>query len=67
MTKILVEDLLGLVENGSCHILLYDVDGVILLKTIWYNLIPKDYMKRTIKKIIVDEYEMKIEVEIEKE
>lgn len=58
-----LNDLIKLIENGSAHIFLYDKDtGEVILKTIWYNLIPEEYLSRTITKITVKDYELKVEI-----
>lgn len=59
-----VKDLTSKIDNGSAHILLYDSkSGEIILKTIWYNLIPQEYLSREITKITVTDYELKVEID----
>lgn len=59
-----LSELINLIDNGSAHILLYEKNtGIILLKTIWYNLIPEEYLSRTITKIAVKDYELKVEID----
>jgi len=54
-----VKDLLNKMDNGACHVILVnDETGEIILKTIWYDSIPEEHLKREVKHINVTDYTM---------
>lgn len=60
-----VQDIISRMENGAAHVLLYwDDTGQIILKTIWYNEIPKKYLVYEVKTITVKDYEIRLGVRV---
>ena len=58
-----VRDLTNRIENGSSHILLIDgITGEVILKTIWYNEIPRDQLDRQVIKIKVTDYTLTLTI-----
>lgn len=58
-----VKDILEKMENGACHVLLFSSqDGLIFLKTIWYNEIPFSLLDCEVDSIEIRDYEMRIGV-----
>lgn len=49
-------------ENGAHHLLIYDTNGEILCKTIWYNEIPEKILNREIENIRFKNYDIYVEV-----
>ena len=61
-----VQDITSKMENGAAHVILYEDDtGRIILKTIWYNEIPQQYLNCEVKHITVTDYVIKLGVEYE--
>ena len=56
-----LNDLLSKMTNGAAHVLLFNsVEGIVIFKTIWYNLIPRIYYDWEVDSIEVRDYEMRI-------
>lgn len=56
-----VKDLVDKMENGAAHVVLINKDtGVVLLSTIWYNLIEEEYLNTEVKHICIKDYEMRL-------
>jgi hypothetical protein len=60
-----VKDIVSKMENGAAHVILYEDDtGRIILKTIWYNEIPKKYLVYEVETITVKDYEIRLGVRV---
>ena len=57
-----VKDLIDVVENGSAHIYIYDKYGEVMFKNIWTNKLSKKELEQDIKKLVVGDYTLRIEV-----
>ena len=58
-----VSEFISKLENGAAHLLLFSSEtGSIILKTIWYNTIPSEYLGCEIDKIIIKDYEVRLGV-----
>lgn len=57
-------DVLKRMTNGAAHVVLIDNDtGEVILKTIWYNAIPKEHLSRDVCHINVTDYTITLMVE----
>lgn len=59
----ILKEVIDLIDNGSCHIMLYDQNGAILYNSIWNNYITKQELNRTVTKLTVQDYELKVELQ----
>lgn len=58
-----VNDIISKIDNGSAHIVLINDDtGEIILKTIWYNNIPQQYLFCNVTHITVKDYEIRLTI-----
>ena len=58
-----VNDIVSKMTNGAAHVMLISEDtGEIILKTIWYNKIPVQYLSCKITKIEVKDYEIRLTI-----
>jgi len=59
-----VNDIIAKIANGSAHVMLVNNDtGEIILKTIWHNNIPKEYLRCEVKSIEIRDYEIRLKIE----
>ena len=59
-----VNDIITKIANGSAHVMLINNDtGEIILKTIWHNNIPKEYLRCEVKSIEIRDYEIRLKIE----
>ena len=52
-----VKDIINKMNNGAVHVVLIDDNtGEVILKTIWHNQIPDEYLDKSVKHIGVTDY-----------
>lgn len=51
-------DILSKIENGSCHIVVVNDDGIVETNSIWHNDIPNDLLSKEVKKVSVMDYKL---------
>ena len=55
------KELLDTIENGSAHVTLIDYEtGIVILSTIWYNLIEEKYLKRKVKRTRITDHALRL-------
>lgn len=58
-----VNDIISKMTNGAAHVMLISEDtGEVILKTIWYNHIPTQYLSCEVKSITVKDYEIRLTI-----
>ena len=58
-----VKDLINRMKNGAAHLYLIDSDdGIVYLKTIWYNEIPSQFLDYEVDTIEIRDYEIRLGV-----